>query len=340
MPNPSIAIIGCGSIGERHLRCFLETGEATVTACDTNQDRLDYLAQRYNVSTLTDWQQTLTADTFDAAVICTPANHHVPMARALLEAGLHVLIEKPLSHSLSHVDDLISTHERSGKEAAVAYVYHQIPVLTSARDYLRHGKLGEILHATVVTGQPFHLLRPAYADTYYRDRGCGGGAIQDALTHLANWMESVVGSADSVFCDHAHQALPGVSVEDTVHVSARHGSTLVSYALNQFQAPNESFIQFDAAAGSLRIELHRNRWGTFRPDDSGWSWQTHPVGGRDVNFRAQAQAFLAQISDRAPRLCSLAEAAQTLRFNQAALASAASGTRIICSDLPSTILNS
>ena len=66
-------------------------------------------------------------------------------------------------------------------------------------------------------GNPFH----------YRDRRTGGGAIQDALTHSVNWVESILGPADSVLCDCAHLVLPNVEVEDTVHVSARHGAALV-----------------------------------------------------------------------------------------------------------------
>lgn len=336
MSKSTILIIGCGSIGERHLRCFLDTGRTAVTACDAREERLEELAKRYPVQTTTDWRKAVDRNSFTAAVICTPAHHHVEMGRTLLEAGVHVLIEKPLSHALTGIEELCRIHEKSGKQAAVAYVYHCFPALVAARDFIRENALGPILNATVVTGQPFHQLRPAYAQTYYADRSQGGGAIQDALTHLANWMESVVGPADSLFCDHGHQALPDVEVEDTVHISARHGPTLVSYALNQFQTPNESFIQFDALGGSIRIELHRERWGLLREGEADWTWHAHPVTSRDAHFRAQAEAFLQQIDDGQPRLCSLAAAHQTVRFNLAALASATQGKRIRCADIHAT----
>ena len=333
MSKHSVIIIGCGSIGERHLRCFLKTGRAEVTACDNNPALLQRMAENYQVPTRSDWHAALTSGDFEAAIICTPAPLHVPMGRRALEAGIHVLIEKPLSNSLEGVEELIQACERRRGQAAVAYVFHLFPMLAQARDFLEHGELGPILQTVVTSGQPFHRLRPGYAESYYRDRRSGGGAIQDALTHSANWIEILVGPTDSVLCECAHLALPNVDVEDTVHVSARHGNVLASYVLNQFQAPNETTIQINAAQGSVKIEFHRQRWGIFRENDTDWTWCETPVPDRDTHFIAQASAFLDRLEGKPSRLCSLEAAAQTLRFNLAALASAEKGTRVFCRDL-------
>src|ERR1700676_2246388 len=86
----SILIVGCGSIGERHLRCFQKTGRAAVTGCDANPPILAAIAQTYGVPTVTDWKQAVAQSRFDAAVICTPAHLHVAIATELLDRGLHV----------------------------------------------------------------------------------------------------------------------------------------------------------------------------------------------------------------------------------------------------------
>jgi predicted dehydrogenase len=333
-PPRNFLVIGCGSIGERHLRCFQQTGRATVTACDTNPSLLERMRTTYGVAVVNDADQALSRGNFTGAVICTPAPWHVPLGIKAMQAGAHVLIEKPLSHSLHDVNTLLRTRNDTGKQAAVAYVYRVFPFLVEAREFLHTGQLGPVLQATVTCGQAFHRLRPAYAQTYYRDRALGGGAIQDALTHLANWMESVVGPTDSLLCDCAHLAIPGVTVEDTAHVSARNGAALVNYTLNQFQAPNETTLQLNTALGSVKIEVHRQRWGCFRNSDLDWTWHDAPVQGRDSHFLAQANAFLDQVEGQPSRLCSLEAAAATLRFNLAALASAEKGARVSCHDLP------
>lgn len=335
----SVLVIGCGSIGERHLRCFQKTGRARVTACDASPVILENMAKTYHVETTANWEAALAQFEFDAVVICTPAHLHVPLAVKILRGNRHVLIEKPLSQSVAGVDELLRARDESGRQAAVAYVLHVMPLLQQARDFLRSGEFGPVRHVTATAGQNFPSLRPAhavhYSQTYYRDRRTGGGAIQDALTHTANWVESVIGPTDSVMCDCAHQVLPGVTVEDTANLSARHGDILVNYSINQFQGPNESTIQFNTAVGSVKIEFHHQRWGTFRVGDTAWSWHDLPPVERDTHFIAQANCFLDQIEGRPAKLCTLEAALQTLRFNLAALASADAGARVHCSQFNS-----
>ncbi len=115
-----------------------------------------------------------------------------------------------------------------------------------------------------------------------------------------------------------------------MHVSARHAHALCSYSLNQFQAPNENYLQFNAAAGSIRIELHRQRWGTFTTESTDWEWRPPVAVERDGHFIAQASAFLDQVEGRTLALCSLEAGIQTLRFNLAALTSAERGARVSC----------
>ncbi len=246
---------------------------------------------------------------------------------------MHVLLEKPLSVSLNGVEGLLRLHAQSGRVAAVGYTMHQYPALQQARALLQENTLGRVLQAATLGGQPFHRLRPGYDKTYYRHRSAGGGAIQDALTHTVNWVESVVGPADSVLCDSAHLGVPNVDVEDTVHVSARHGSVLVNYTLNQFQAPNESTLQFNAEQGSVRIELHNQRWGVFRAQDTAWTWRDAPMADRDTPFLAQAHSFLDALEGKPNHLCTLEAAAHTLRFNLAALQASGTGERTYCKEM-------
>ena len=333
----TILVIGCGSIGERHLRCFQSTGRAQVTACEANPTLLQKIAETYRVAAVGDWEQALATGKFDAVVICTPAHLHVPMALRALEHRRHLLIEKPLSQSTDRLRELMRARDASERQVAVAYVLQVYPLLLQARAFLQRGELGPVRHVTATSGQYFPGGRPAhtvhYSKTYYRDRKTGGGAIQDALTHTANWIESVIGPTDSVLCDCAHQVLPEVTVEDTVNLSARHGDVLVNYTLNQFQAPNESTLQFNTARGSVKIEFHHRRWGVFKLGDTAWDWHEVPPADRDGPFIAQANAFLDQIEGQPSRLCSLDAGLQTLRFNLAALASAESGARVRCADI-------
>lgn len=326
--SEAILIVGCGSIGERHVRCFQRTGRARVSACDANATLLDGVARQYDVPGFSDVNAALAARSYDGVVICTPAQTHLDIALLGLAHGAALLIEKPLSTGLEKVPVVRDAIARSGKFAAVAYVYHCMPWIQAARKILLGGELGRPLHASVATGQHFPTFRPAYREIYYTRHETGGGAIQDALTHIANAVEWLVGPTTQVFCDAAHQSLEGVSVEDTVNVTARNGSVLVNYALNQFQAPNETTLLIHCEGGSVKIEGHEQRFGVFRRGANAWAWNTPAPLERDDLFIWQANAFLDGLHGKPTDLCTFDEAVQTLKFNLAALESARSGKAV------------
>lgn len=324
----NILVVGCGSIGERHLRCFLKTGRARVTACDTNPALLQRMQTEYRVPVFADLKQALGSQLFDGVVICTPANTHIAIARIALKAGAALLIEKPLSVDLQGLDELHKEIQLAKRFVGIAYVYHLMPSVQAARQFLLSGSLGKPLQISVVAGQHFPTFRPAYRDIYYNNHATGGGAIQDALTHLVNAVEWIAGPMTRISCEAAHQSLEGVTVEDTVSVSARHGDVVASYSMNQFQAPNETTIQIHCEGGSVKIEVHEQRWSVFARGASAWEHHPAAVGHRDDLFIAQANAFLDGMEGRDNPLCTFEEAVQTLKFNVAALESARTG-RII-----------
>ena len=113
----SVLIIGCGSIGERHLRCFQKTGRCVVTACDSNPTLLAAMKERYGAEGHTLLDTALSEGKFHAAVVCTPAHLHLPMTMKLLRAGLDVFIEKPLA--IDHDPEGRRVDHRAGESHAL-----------------------------------------------------------------------------------------------------------------------------------------------------------------------------------------------------------------------------
>jgi predicted dehydrogenase len=132
-----------------------------------------------------------------------------------------------------------------------------------------------------------------------------------------------------VYCDAEHQVLEGVNVEDTVNMVARnqHG-LLISFSMNQFQAPNESHWFIHCDKGSLKMETHNQRLGIMKHGDSDWQWTVLPKEERDSGFIRQANSFLDAVEGKESYLSTITEAAQTLRVQLAALESARTGQRI------------
>jgi predicted dehydrogenase len=328
MSEHRVAVIGVGSIGERHLRCFGQSGRAEVCFVEPNEALAATIAGRYPAARRVKSIEGAIADGVDAAVIATPAPLHIQMARQFVEADKAVLIEKPLAVTRNCVDELKAAVARHKTTVGVAYVYRAHPVLDEMRQAIASGQFGRPVQLVAVCGQNFPTYRPAYRDIYYARHESGGGAVQDALTHIINAGQWLVGPIQRLTADAAHQVLEGVTVEDTVHVLTRQGGqgqVMGSYNLNQHQAPNESTISVICAQGTVRFEYHNNRWRSQA--DPAAQWAEHPgiPLERDDLFVRQANLFMDAMEGKVPVRCTLEEADQTLKANIGILASVADG---------------
>lgn len=320
-----VVVVGAGSIGERHIRCFGATGRVAVSFFEPQAQVRAQIAERYPATqALNTFEQAL-SEPFDAAVIATPASVHVAQATALVHRGAHALIEKPLSVTTTGVAELMRLANERERTVGVAYVYRAHPVLQEMRDAIHSGRFGRPVELVAVCGQHFPFYRPAYLQTYYTRHETGGGAVQDALTHIVNAGEWLVGPVTRVVADVAHCVLEGANVEDTVHVLARQGEVLASYSLNQHQAPNESTLTVICERGTARFEMHGCRWRECTTPGGEWIDHPHQPLERDELFTRQANAFLDAIASKSPPVCDLAEGMQTLKVNRAILASMMSG---------------
>lgn len=318
-----VVIVGVGSIGERHLRCFQATGRAEVSFIEVNPLLRSEISERYGVDGYEDLSAMGHVPT--SAVVATPAHLHVSIATGLAAAGIHVLIEKPLSLCETGIPELAEVAHRRNCRLAVAYVYRCHPLLADMRESLLSGQFGRPVELVAVFGQHFPTFRPAYRQIYYARRSTGGGAIQDALTHVINAGEWLLGPVTRVVADAAHQVLADVEVEDTVHVLARHGKVLASYSLNQHQAANEATITVVCERGTLRWEVNELRWRFIAEPGGKWHDKNLPALERDSLFINQANRFLDSVEHNALPACTLEEGLQTMRVSLAIMDSVESG---------------
>jgi predicted dehydrogenase len=325
MHKRRVLIVGVGSIGERHLRCFGLTGRCEMGFCETNERLRRDVAGRYDVTGAYASLDDALEQSWDAAVICTPAPVHIPIAERLAKAGVHLLVEKPLSTSTQGIADLIRTVADKALVASVAYPYRSHPGLGAMRDLIASGRLGKPMQIVVQAGQNFPFFRPAYREIYYTDRAKGGGAIQDALTHLLDAGQWLVGPISRVTADAAHMVLEGTTVEDTAHLIVRHGSVMGVYSISQFQYFNESMITVNCDRGSARFSVMQGSWQWV--DEIHGTWHQEPWNPmeRDDLFKIQANLFLDTVDGLRPPGCTLEQGLQTLKVNLAALRSADAG---------------
>ncbi|MES2695398.1 MAG: Gfo/Idh/MocA family oxidoreductase [Verrucomicrobiota bacterium] len=122
MSSHETLIIGCGRLGERHVRCFHRRGRTKVSACASIATSLARLRVPCSLANESAGERPLLRRLSDSAALYTPAPLAAGMGKTTLESGLHVVVEKPLSHLLERIREFLAACDHVQRQATVAYV--------------------------------------------------------------------------------------------------------------------------------------------------------------------------------------------------------------------------
>ncbi|HPD29770.1 MAG TPA: Gfo/Idh/MocA family oxidoreductase [Phycisphaerae bacterium] len=141
-----LAVIGCGRWGPNHIRVFSESDRATVVGCaDISQQRRENMLKRFpQIRAVADYHELLADESIDAVVIATPTFTHAQIAREALQAGKHVLAEKPICATTREAAGIVRLAEDTGLVFMVGHVFLFNNGITELRKLVESGELGRI----------------------------------------------------------------------------------------------------------------------------------------------------------------------------------------------------
>ena len=178
----NVGVIGGGSISEFHIKPYVNNEKAQLIAlCDQNTDRLASVGAHYQIENLyTDYEELLANEEIDAISICTWNNTHAQIAIAALEAGKHVLVEKPLSMTVEEALAVEKAVQKSGKILQVGFVRRHGDNTKILKQFIDQGDLGEIYYAKASC-----LRRLGNPGGWFSDQSkSGGGPLIDLGVHM------------------------------------------------------------------------------------------------------------------------------------------------------------
>jgi len=188
--NFQFLIIGCGSIGKRHLRNLKLLGIKDFVLCDTNKNRLKNIGKGMNISKLyQDYKKAIKENkNISAAVVATPTSLHLPIAMHLAQKGIHIFMEKPLSHNLSGIDKLAKLIKKNHIIFMMAMCYRFNPVLLRLKKLLKEKVIGKIYFVNYFGGHYLPDWHPTadYRREYSARKDLGGGVILTSIHELDN----------------------------------------------------------------------------------------------------------------------------------------------------------
>lgn len=141
-----MAVLGCGYWGINHVRVLSELPQARIqVVCDTRPERLDEVGRRFpTIRLTTQLEEALNTPDVDAVVISTPATTHYALALRCLNAGKHVLVEKPISKTVLEAEDLTRRAEARGLVLMVGHTFLYNPAVRTIKDYIQRGEVGRV----------------------------------------------------------------------------------------------------------------------------------------------------------------------------------------------------
>ena len=152
----NIGMIGYSFMGKAHSNGFrqvpaffpeLDVKPVLKVICGRDRDAVQDAAQTYGWEEWeTDWEKVIARDDIDIVDICTPGNLHLPMALAALQAGKHVICEKPLANTLEEARELLAVAANASKKTMVAFNYRRVPAVALAQQLIAEGRIGKIYH--------------------------------------------------------------------------------------------------------------------------------------------------------------------------------------------------
>jgi predicted dehydrogenase len=375
-PAIGVGMVGYAFMGAAHSQAWRTVGRvydlplapAMAVLCGRDPARAAAAAEKLGWAAVeTDWKEVVKRDDVQVVDICTPGDTHAEIATAALEAGKHVLCEKPLANTVEEAVAMTQAAKRGqarGARSMVGFSYRRVPAIALARQLVAAGRLGTIRHVRAQYLQDW-IVDPQFPLVWrlQKDRA-GSGALGDIGAHIIDLAQFVTGQRlagvsglTETFVKE--RPLPDgagngpVTVDDAALFIGRFaGGALGSFEASRFAAgrKNAIRIEINGSAGSLafdfeamnELHFHDHTEHQASPDVAGFRrilvtepshpylsawWPPGHPLGYEHTFTHQARDFVTAIADGSDPIPSFADGLQVQQVLAAVEDSAAAGSR-------------
>lgn len=316
----NFAILGGGSIGRRHAKNLQQLNQ-TVRIIEPHQpDPLK--AAGFAVY---DALEAAFAPEVDAVLVCSPTIYHLEHTRTAIEAGKHVFIEKPISHTWAGVDELVEAAQQAGVVSLVGFNMRFRDGFQRVQEFVTAGRIGKPLAARALVAYylPHYHPHLDYRTRYQAQRALGGGVILDDI-HELDYLSQLFGAVHQVFAIVETLSDLEIDVEDFAAITLRHASGVITQLQMDYLSRvyrrtleitgNEATLTLDHNTGEIRI---------YGPEDGQYAVfpQKMSVTVNDM-YMAEMQHFVACVEGRETPLMDLSVGRDVLRVALATFESA------------------
>ncbi len=320
-------VIGCGSIGRRHIGNLLALDAGEILAFDLRGDRRSEVASQYGVRVVDNLDHAWDAHP-EVALVTAPTRQHVPLGLQAAEHGCHLFIEKPLSDQRDRVDQLLSAVQGGNLITLVGCNMRFHPGLMKVKKLVDEEAIGRVVAARVEAGQYLPDWHPSedYRQGYSARRDLGGGVILGGI-HEIDYLRWILGEVKTVACFAGKLSHLEIDTEDTAAILLRFNNHAIgevhldyvqrAYGRSCHLIGEEGTIRWDYNEGSVRWYSAKSRtWNSFS-NPKGWE--------PNQMYVDELKHFLRCLAQKEQPVLDVFEGARLLEVALAAKASAETG---------------
>ncbi len=349
-----IGLVGCGEVAEhKHLRALARVrGARVVAVADVDAARCRHVADRYAIPLqFPDARSLLAAGVADLVGVLVPPAAHAEVACLAIEAGCHVLVEKPLALSLDDADDIVRAASGRATLAMTGFHMRWHRLLVQARALVRAGRLGAMESIRATWNSP---RGDAGIPDWKRRRATGGGALVELAIHIADlwrWLP------DTDVTDVLARARHGGRDDENVLLSARLANGALAEASASERTSHDIGVGIAGASARMRIACQRfdglevtavretdgmpgprlRAAVRFARELPRGVRRMRSLGDYGDSYRAMWQAFVDAVRIGGPPPCPLDDGREALRVILAAAESEATNRSVAVADAPRTL---
>src|SRR5579871_755060 len=310
-------IAGCGVIAPIHAAAIAELPDARLVAvADVDAARAEAMGRQLSVDHCAGIEELASRSDVDVVCVCVPSGLHAATAAVALEAGRHVLVEKPIDIRLEAADRLIDTARRCGRRLGVISQRRWDPGVVATRELIESGRLGRLLLGDAD-------VKWYRSDAYYASSGWrgtvaldGGGCLMNQGVHQVDLLRWLMGPVESVFARTGTFGHESIEVEDVAValLRFRNGALGVIEASTAVYPGLAARLEISGTEGTVIVEESRMTLRQLRDEsgaagdygasvtaDSGTGPAADPAALALAGHRSQLADFLAALEeDREP----------------------------------------
>jgi predicted dehydrogenase len=235
------------------------------------------------------------SDGIDFVIVATPNHLHYPAAKAFLEAGIHVICDKPLAFSVAEGEALADLVDRGTGLFALTYNYTGYPAVRQAREMIRHGELGALRKVIVEYNQSWltdPIERSGSKQAAWRtdpNKAGVGGCVGDIGSHAENLLHFVTGERITALCADLTTFVPGRELDDDANILIRlEGGGKGTLVCSQVACGEENNLSIRIYGEKAGLEWRQQEPNSLIYKPSGQPWQTLRAGNGYLSDAAQA----------------------------------------------------